>query len=810
LARIESLYRERLRESGLADGDDLRHAAALEPSVPSEWRQIWLIGVPDMSPLLPVALARAVDGGALMASVLVSAPEALGAGFDAWGRVEPAFWTRRVVAWEDFSKQVKLVATPEALSVALTDALPQGSGAGQWATVGVLARELAPVASGAVERAGASAHDPEGTPKHHHALGVLLRLLRELLAGEEARAVSGLLRLPFFMRSPALSATPERLSLSAVLTEWDALREAHLPDTLGDMQTFAKQAAEERGDGIGAVGIRQLDALLGKLADWRWRFEKGDWGEALRALLQAVFEGKSFDGTDAADRATLEVLETILAEVDSLAPLAARHKLAAADWLALVSRRLAAERTTAEPEDGAVPLLGWMELLWEDAPCLLLAGLNDGWVPENVTADPFLPGSFREKIGLASNDTRLAVAAYGLQKMLAQRAGAVGRLVAFVLQADAQGNPLRPSRLLFLTENATLPERVRRLFAEPVAPAPEPAWQAGWRFVPVARDGALERLREHLSVTRLRDYLDCPFRFFLKHVAKMQAGDPWKAEPDALEFGSAMHAALEAFARDEAIRESTDAAAIGRFTVERLDEWLAKNYGANRPLPVAVMAEAARNRLAAFAQAQAALRAEGWRVRYVEATFAELLGKPFRLDEGGVEIRGKIDRIDFHEEHGWRILDYKTSTKAKTPHEAHLATMRSGSAWPPAFAQLDGTDGNGRARALRWVDLQLPLYRHLFGVAQGEPFERVRLAYFNLPQAVSETALVEWTQYSRELDVGAVACARGILAGIAGGEFWPPNPHVEYDDFEKLFWPSPEAVVDGAAFVASLSTNFTN
>src|SRR5690606_26051835 len=76
---------------------------------------------------------------------------------------------------------------------------------------------------------------------------------------------------------------------------------------------------------------------------------------------------------------------------------------------------------------GAVELLGWLELLWEDAPHLVVAGFNDGRVPEAVVGDPFLPESLRGRLGLKTNAERFARDAYVLQA-IAQCRATGGRL----------------------------------------------------------------------------------------------------------------------------------------------------------------------------------------------------------------------------------------------------------------------------------------------------------------------------------------------------------------------------------------------
>ena len=786
LARIEVLFRERLKMLGFVDANDWRHTGAVArregDGVAAQWKRVWLAGVPEPSPLLPVALERLPESVPVQA--LVAAPVALREGFDRWGRVaSPEFWLQRGVEWEDFSRQVRVVASPGVLEDAVASlAGGMGEEAGRWLTVGILGRELAGGVERAVVRSGGEVHNPEGIAGRESELGALLALWVALLDGDEVRAVGGLLRMPFFVKAVA----PGCGGISNVLWKWDVLCERHLPDSLRDAQAFAPEG-------------EALAGVLAEVAQWRTLLLSENWAEVLRELLGRVF--------DAGDEALATALECVFEETTVLESVATtgRFRLGAGEWLGLVLRRLAMERVSVERSSaGAVPVLGWLELLWEDAPHLVVAGLNEGWVPETVGGDAFLPGSFRVKLGLPSDEARVAAGVYVLQKLLAQRAGGRGRVDVFVLQADGQENPLRPSRLLFLGAGAGLPARVHRLFAEPAVALPEPSWVAGWRLVPSVPGERLRELEGRLSVTGFRDYLDCPFRFYLRHVLGMQGGrGEAKFEPDAREFGAMIHGALEAFARDETVRDSTDADGIADFVHGRLEAFLTHTYGRHWPLPVVVAAESARNRLGAFAHTQARLRAEGWRVMMGEISFDDLLGegRVFRLDENGAAVAGKIDRVDFHEKLGWRILDYKTAASAVFPDEAHLVASRENAGWPPAFARMDGEDG---AAERRWVDLQLPLYRHLFGIALGASFESVQVAYFNLPQALAETGVCVWENYSRELETSALACARGVCAGIAGRCFWPPNPHVRYDVFEGWLSPDAVSVVDAEAFLAAL------
>ena len=48
-----------------------------------------------------------------------------------------------------------------------------------------------------------------------------------------------------------------------------------------------------------------------------------------------------------------------------------------------------------------------------------------------------------------------------------------------------------------------------------------------------------------MSVTQFIDYLRCPFRFYLKHVLRMEPFDAARDEMDARGFGSLIHDSIE-------------------------------------------------------------------------------------------------------------------------------------------------------------------------------------------------------------------------------------------------------------------------
>ena len=350
------------------------------------------------------------------------------------------------------------------------------------------------------------------------------------------------------------------------------------------------------------------------------------------------------------------------------------------------------------------------------------------------------------------------------------RAGpAAGRLDLLFGKASAAGDPLRPSRLLLRCREEELPARVDALF-RPLQPSGTPlAWTRAWRLRPPAETAVPSRV----AVTALRDWLTCPFRFYLRHVLDLRPFDAAKSELDDLDFGTLCHAALEAMGRRPELRECADPVRLREFLSAELDRRIRARFGENLTVPLIIQREAARQRLGQAAAVQARECEAGWRIIDVE--------RKIGLEIEGLRVSGKIDRIDRHLDSGAiRVLDYKTSDTAKAPKEVHLRAPRADETPLPEAVYA------GEAKPRIWADLQLPFYRQSLA---GEFPGPIACGYFNLPKAAGETRLALWDDASVDLGLSAAACAAAVCRAIRAGEFWPPNEEVrpEYDDFATLF-----------------------
>ena len=778
LARIEEDYLASLAGTGYRDPCECMRAQAGDPELPAGTVRVVVASVPDPSPLAVRALTRVAER--VQVEILVHAPESHATAFDAWGRPDPAYWSSAEIDIPEAAESIVLASAPRDQAHAalrrlartgtsakpvcgeeVSAAEPVEFGIGDVA-FGIPDAGVAPFLAAALRAHGLSAFDPGEKALREHPT---YRLLQSATALHEKRAYPA---FSAFLRQPdvlAALAEAEGVQAAPLLAELDEFQNAHLPCTVSDIadRLARSESAARRYPVLRRAVTWTEDHVLAILAG-------SPPADALRTVLATVYARRTLRPDDPADQEFVKAADLVARALRELSDGAVQvPSFSAADLLLVLQRRLGAQRYAPDRIQADTELEGWLELAWNAAPLLVVTGMNEGLVPDTRTADMFLPDSVCERLGLRCNATRLARDAFLMTTMIESRRNCGG--ACFIAgKTSAGGDPLRPSRLLLRCAEPDFLARAERLFGPAEDMRVNVPATAVFKLDPSPPPDLGESARGlgRLSVTAFRDYLACPFRFYLKHILGMSELDDHKKELDALDFGILIHAALDAFARDPGISESADTDRIATFLVAQAEREVRRTYGADPALPVRIALEAATQRLRAAAAVQAGMAAEGWRVLRSEQSY--------EADLCGLRVTGRIDR---HADTGaLRVIDYKTSDTGVTPAEAHFDSVRADT---PDFVRVSV---QGKER--RWRDLQLPLYHALLsaGAEFGEPLEP---AYFNLPKAVGETGLAPWPGLDAELLASARACAEDVVRRIRDEIYWPPAARVTYDDFERLF-----------------------
>ena len=477
-----------------------------------------------------------------------------------------------------------------------------------------------------------------------------------------------------------------------------------------------------------------------------------EWCVAIQRLLTQLYSPRKPNAVASrlADHLIEKSFEQLEKLYDKLADIPERliPTMTAAEMLQLLLRMWASERIPPLAEGEAIELLGWLELLTDDAPAIAITGLNESFVPSSKTADMFLPDGMRRELQLEDNTRRYARDAYALSAVMASRENV--RIIFG--RRSTEGEPLLPSRLLFATDEQHIAERVRQYFAEPSENTTRPvcgslrAGRAVSDFDPKEPPKTGE-VPDGIRVTEFRDYLQCPFRYYLRHRLRLNIIDDTAEELDGGAFGDIAHRVLKLFGRSQ-IKNSRDAGQIADYLSRQLDAVVKDVYGAAHRPVIAVQVEQLRIRLNAFAVAQAKHAAEGFEILHVEYSPPTEDGSAIvDVDGRPIKLRGRIDRVDFNHNSGkYVLLDYKTAA-GDAPEKTHRQKGE-------------------------WVDLQLPLYEWIFSEHNDVEWG-IDVGYVSLPKDVSKTGflIADWQYHDFE---NARNTAQEVIRKIRREVFWPP------------------------------------
>ena len=732
LAAAQTAYESRLARLELSDLQ-LARLEAIRAGECRADRDIVLVGAAD----LPAVVARMLSDAMVADRVtaLVYAPPELADRFDPLGNLLTDAW--RDATLELREEQLVVVDRPADQASAVVQAIADFKGryAADQITVGVPDVEVVPYLERRFEQFDLPSRYGEAVRLGQTAPYRLLEAVADYLDGQRFADLAALVRHPDVQLALAARVTdPSSASALDPLTALDTYYCEHLQ---------ARLAARPLGRSAAAQAVAEIQAQLnGWLQSFSGQQTLREWAQRIVDLLVAVYGPQQLDRGQMRGRLIVEAcdkIHSVLLEASQLDP-GWTGRLSAAEAIRLLLRQIESEPIPPVPDQAAIEVLGWLELPLDDAPALVVTGFNDGFVPSFVNADPFLPNALRRQLGLLDNDRRYARDAYALAVLLGSRE----QLKLVAGRRSSQGDPLAPSRLAFACPQKQIARRVLRYFGRelpPTGPTGVPhGLPAGARksaFAPPAPKPSDTHVRE-MRVTQFRDYLACPYRYYLRHVLSLHSLDDLAEELEPSAFGSLAHDVLREFGADPDNSLLTNADAIRQRLEADLKRLVGERFGRHRLPAVDLQVEHLQLRLAAFADWQARWAAEGWRIVKTEI---EIKGEqaPLLVDGKPMFLKARVDRIDRHDGSGrYVIFDYKTSDSGDPPDKTH---------------RVKG----------EWVDLQLPLYRYLapaIGIGESP-----RLGYIVLPKNLKKIAghLAEWSDDDlKSADLKAAEVVRGI------------------------------------------------
>ena len=413
----------------------------------------------------------------------------------------------------------------------------------------------------------------------------------------------------------ALRGTANGLGLSAITTRLQAARKvnAYLVDFWASFASMLAPLEQAGGQMLGDVlaSIRDVATTLTNGAVWR-----GASGRELARMWEDVTSGDL----------------SSLGRVDPTGLVATFNEIFSC--------------AVVRPPYGGHPrvaIYGLLEARLQQADLLICAGLNEGTWPQIAQPDPWLAPAIRRHLKLPTLDRNIGLSAHDL-------ATALGAQEVLLTRARRdRGGPTVASRFLLRIKALTAATLEADNDLLSLANALDrPADKVPFATRPLPIPNAQQRLVS-LSVTDFDQLKSDPYSFYAKRILGLPVLEKVDAEPSYAWRGSLVHDILEKWF-------TQDSCDVDRL-VERADDLLAQE--ATDPLLRALW----QPRIAAGLRWVAD---ETKRLKTQEGRVVAVAEQPGTVTLKGINIRGRVDRIDRTAEGDLVIIDYKTGMPPST------------------------------------------------------------------------------------------------------------------------------------------------
>lgn len=446
-------------------------------------------------------------------------------------------------------------------------------------------------------------------------------------------------------------------------------------------------------------------------------------------------------------------------------------------------------------KDEALNFSGFLDLIWYENPTLILGGISEEAFSSSAVEDAFFPENVRNSLNWSSAKKRFGADIHRFEQLLEQYPKE--KFFITFSAASKNGELHTLPRLFFNVNDEKMLKNCRLLFNSELA---EPMMEQ--QEIPPLKYSShiTDKMPSKISVTAFKNYIKCPYTFYLNNIQNCQDQGHELFELQANQNGTLLHNVMEIYGKSFE-KEIPD---IKHLTEYCLNEFERQFYACTGFAPnnlTLMQNEEIRKNLIAFAEYEYQYRQnlQNHKIikteQKIDIAFADLLARlpdnwraeipPPAQECADIHIVGKIDRIDsFYDDennHIYRIIDYKSANKPESPSEVHLSSSVPSHLEP----EMLFAGHNGRGREIYFSDMQLVIYS-LFANFLPEKFNIekdavIQCGYYNLPLNIEKTAIEIFSELDDAmLKNGAKTLILLMNRIFAERCFWPPSLKYQY------------------------------
>lgn len=718
LTKLESLYLEFLGQHGVADKHLARMQALKKNSIDAHHRLI-LVGVTDM----PAITRQFIDRCAEVVAV-IGAPKECEELFTEYGEVVRDSHEKFAPFVSEVTLGVDHQELGQQLLTKTINAASSEKVGYDGCSVGVPSTELAWSLKSGASQLNLPLHIAGEKVFSSAASFVLLNLLIAYYTTKKTKDFFFLIRHPLLRAWTGMSEEGFNRMLLHSAAYWNEHLQEYLFDHVPNRQ--------DEGETIFALQLKLHQELGEKLSPNP--IEALAWCvEGLKKLIGAV---------DPSDKETGEFIAKLieLHRNYSLYGGSLFPELDSLSFLKAVMTEIGTQTLGGESPH-AIEVVGWLELLHDDAAFVAITGFEEGNIPDSINGDSFLPNGIRDALSLTDNEKRRSRDTFVLRNLIESRK----QVYIGVAQQSSSGDLLFPSQLLFL--NGSTKEKALRLkeFLSPIHQAHAVEAQAHEAVL-----SAISLQPYHprsLPVSSFKLFLNSPEDFYLRYVESLEVQDDSATDLAPNVSGTFLHNVLQRSVEES--KGMVETKSLKEFYQRIYQEECRRQFGSTTLPAVKLQLEILWSRLELVVEKESAWRKEGWVCQFTE----KKLPQDFEIDVDGdpVVLRGTIDRIDYNPAtKTWCLLDYKTGkTLSDVTRQYHSKKKDI------------------------WFDLQLPLYYHAFKKELGDKAKdaSILVGLVRIPIQKNDRSIFVLADWKEEDYQATLEATRQAIRKMRKGDF---------------------------------------
>ena len=392
-----------------------------------------------------------------------------------------------------------------------------------------------------------------------------------------------------------------------------------------------------------------------------------------------------------------------------------------------------------------VEILGWNEVQLDDAQALFILSATDSFLSQKTAADPLLPNSLKNFLGITNNEQIEAMNNLYLNNLVNSKQ--VCKF--FVPKKCLNGDSTKISKHLILNDQDLCLSILSEFYSE--EPKQSLKQSENFKIPNLIKVDKKDRIfpLESLSASKIRSYLRCPYNFYLNYILKLDLIDYNPIELGNLEVGKILHYLFDTTNKVSANNlDIDDVKSVEDFYYKTIK----KHVGNDIPLPTEIQLELIKKKFKSFIEWHSARLGHGHRVLASEHKFSNK--NLIRISNNeSIEFNGSIDRVDYNsKDKKLTFIDFKTGDQSYT------------------FSKAETKNG--------WKDPQLPLYakfeaQNLIKLNNLSNETTIELKYVSFSK--NGEVVESQKTYSNEIGEEVVNLSTNVAESIFNCSFWPPK-----------------------------------